>query len=471
MKTRAPDTERDQPGTDTELSLAQLAERRARIARKAKSHPKERFISLMHHLQPELIREGLKRIPRDSSAGVDGMSVECACRYLDEILPDTLKEIHQGCYAPPPAKRVYIPKADGSQRPLGIPTVIDRSIQWATARVLEEIYEQDFLDCSFGFRPGRSCHHALATLSHGIQSEGLLYAWEVDIEDFFGSLKHGWLMEFLRHRIGDPRVLKLIEAWLKAGVMEQGRWSETEQGTPQGGSISPLLANVYLHYVLDLWFERKIRRKLRGRARLIRYADDFVVLFSNPADREEVALLLRMRLEKFGLRISEKKTHDTDLAGGMRGWSPKTKQKPSTGGKRTRTRRAVRFLGMTIYRNQKYSRKGWTVVFHTESRRLSRATHAMRELMKKIQHWSIEEQARRISSVLRGHYAYYGLAGNEKLKSFYWETLKAWKKSLSRRSQRSRMTVEKWDRHLKRYPLPLPRLHLRYTQLSSYVIA
>ena len=213
------------------------------------------------------------------------MTAEQARKNLNWILPPILKQIHEGRYEPPAVRRVYIPKADGKQRPIGIPAVIDRAIQAAMTKILNEIYEQDFLKCSFGFRPGLSCHHALATVN------AIMYRWkmehvlEVDIQDFFGSLSHDWLGRFLRLRISDKRALKLIEAWLKAGVMEEGKWQEVERGTPQGGSVSPLLANIYLHYVLDLWFEKKIKSKLRGKAELVRYADDFLPVLQEPSRR------------------------------------------------------------------------------------------------------------------------------------------------------------------------------------------
>ncbi|MBF0107037.1 MAG: hypothetical protein HQM16_17140 [Deltaproteobacteria bacterium] len=249
--------------------------RRAQIAVKARSNPKERFNNLMHHLTPKLVEECLLKIPRNSSSGTDKMTREQAQKHLSWLLPPIMQQIHQGNYEAPPVRRVYIPKADGKQRPIGVPQVVDRAIQGSMSRILNEIYEQDFLPSSFGFRPGLGCHHALATIQASLSRWNMNHVLEVDIRDFFGSLSHGWLMEFLELRIGDKRVLKLIKAWLKAGVMEKGQWQPaTGTGTPQGGSISPLLANIYLHYVLDLWFEKKIRKQLRRKAQLVRYADD-----------------------------------------------------------------------------------------------------------------------------------------------------------------------------------------------------
>src|SRR5207249_10957808 len=225
--------------------------------------------------------------------------------------PPILKQIHEGRYTPPPVRRVYIPKADGAKRPIGVPAVIDRAIQAAMAKVLNEIYEQDFLKCSFGFRPGLGCHHALATINEVLYRRKLEDVLEVDIRDFFGSLSHEWLMRFLGLRIGDRRVLMLIQAWLKAGVLEEGRWQEGEKGTPQGGSISPLLANIYLHYVVDLWFERKMKPRFQGKAALVRYADDFCVFFEHATEVDTMRNLLQARLGQFGLTPAAEKTNET----------------------------------------------------------------------------------------------------------------------------------------------------------------
>ena len=318
MGTKEPNTEsgnlrehRNPAGLDPES-------KRALIAAKARSQPKAKFVNLMHHLSFDLVRECLEKIPRQSATGGNGVTVESALKNLDWILPPLLQAIHQGRYEAPAVRRVWIPKANGGQRPIGVPEIVDRAIQAAMAKILNEIYEQDFLNCSFGFRPKVGCHHALATINELIQRSAMNFALEVDIRDFFGSLNHEWLRKFLGLRIGDQRVLKLIDAWLAAGVMEKGQWQQMEKGTPQGGSISPLLSNVYLHYVLDLWFDRKVKGRLGGASHLVRYADDFVILMRNPTDLEEVKTLLTARLAQFGLTIAEEKTHKTDLSPGRR---------------------------------------------------------------------------------------------------------------------------------------------------------
>lgn len=431
--------------------------RRARIAVKARTSPKEQFNNLLHHLTPQLIEECLAKIPRSSAPGTDEMTREQAQKNLSWLLPPIMQQIHQGNYEAPPVRRVYIPKADGKQRSIGVPQVVDRAIQAAMSRTLNEIYEQDFLPCSFGFRPRLGCHHALATIRESLIKCGMNYALEVDIRDFFGSLSHDWLRKFIELRVGDKRVLKLIHAWLKAGVMEQGRLQPaTKQGTPQGGSISPLLANIYLHYVLDLWFEKRIRKQLRHKAKLVRYADDFVVLFKDPHDLEDFKILLRARLAQFNLDIAEEKTHTTDLT-----------PRPNGGGGE---RRRITFLGFNIYRAINRKRTGWKVVFQTEGKRFTRAKAAMKATLRRIRHWELEKQAERVNAILSGHFNYYGLAGNShRLLHFRWETLRQWRRCLSRRSQNGLVNWEKMKEVYERYPLRSPRIRISYASMASYV--
>lgn len=429
--------------------------KRARIAAKARNDSSFQFTNLMHHLDRGLVEECLARIPKNSAPGIDGMTVEQARKNSNWLLPPLLNQIHQGRYKASAVRRVYIPKPDGQQRPIGVPEILDRSLQAAMAQILNEIYEQDFLSCSFGFRPGRGCHNALATVHELLGKHKLNYALEVDLRDFFGSLNHEWLRKFLAHRIRDKRVLKLIEAWLKAGVMERGKWQSSDVGSPQGGSISPLLANIYLHYVLDLWFERKIRKQLRGKARLVRYADDFIILFENQQDIEEVNALLKARLTQFNLSISEAKTHTTDL-------------RPHPAGQ-GHDRRHMTFLGFSIFRAKNRNKTGYKIVFQTEGKRFTRSKTMMKEKLWKMMHWKVEVQAERINAILRGHYNYYGLAGNGKrIQNFGHETLRYWRWCLSRRSQKGSLNWEKMNAVLKEYPLTQPKIRIHYSELNSY---
>jgi len=429
--------------------------KRAAIAAKARKNPKEQFNNLLHHLSYELVAECLSEIPQSSAAGVDGMGAKEAKENLSWLLPPILKQIHEGRYTAPPVRRVYIPKADGTKRPIGVPVVVDRAIQAAMAKVLNEIYEQDFLKCSFGFRPGLGCHHALATINEILYRRKLEDVLEVDIRDFFGSLSHEWLMRFLGLRIGDKRVLMLIQAWLKAGIFEEGQWQEVEKGTPQGGSISPLLANVYLHYVVDLWFERKIKRQFRGQAELVRYADDLCLFFQNPTDVGTMKTLLSARLAQFGLTLSEEKTHQTHLG---------RRRNPST-----HERRRLTFLGFTIYLAQSWSQKSSKIVFQTDGKRYSRAKATMRERIHRMRHHPVDDQVRAINQILRGHFNYYGIAGNvRKLQAFWNFTQREWKHSLSKRSQKGRLTWDKLTAILDQHPLTPPRLRIRYPDLAAY---
>jgi len=410
----------------------------------------------MHHLTFELVKECLENIPRKSAPGVDGMTVETALKNLDWLLPPLLDAIHQGRYEAPPVRRVFIPKSSGGQRPIGVPEIIDRAIQAAMAKILGEIYEQDFLKCSFGFRPKMGCHHALATINELIHRSGMNHALEVDIRDFFGSLSHEWLRRFPGLRVGDKRVLKLIDAWLSAGVMESGNWQEMEKGTPQGGSISPLLSNVYLHYVLDLWFERKIKARLSGKAHLVRYADDFVILFTKPENVEEMRTLLTARLAQFGLSVAEDKTHKTDL-------TPRESQGD-------RGRRSMTFLGFNIFRALNRSGTGWKTVFQTEGKRLSRAKAAMKEKLHRMMHWEVEKQAEKINSLLMGHFSYYGIAGNmRKISAFRHFTVHYWRRCLSNRSQNGAVNWKRMEEILEKSSLCPARIRISYPALASYV--
>lgn len=279
-----------------------------RIAAKARCEPKLRFTSLAHHITRDRVQRNLSKIPKRSAAGVDGQTVEAAKESFGEWIEPMLQSIHRQGYRAPAVRRVYIPKPGKTEkRPLGVPTVSDRALQRSTAEVLSAIYEQDFLPCSFGGRPELSAHHALSTLNEAI---GGLTGWvlEADLKNFFGSLSHEWMLRFIEHRVGDPRLISLIRRWLKAGVLEDGAVHPSDEGTPQGGSISVLLSNVYLHYVLDLWFERVVKTRLRGEARLVRYIDDFVICFQYRSDALQVEEALRHRLEKFGLTLEPNKT-------------------------------------------------------------------------------------------------------------------------------------------------------------------
>src|SRR3954469_4167562 len=303
-----PSMQRDEPPT-METGLE-------RIADKARCEPKLRFTSLAHHITADRVWRNLCQIPNHSAPGVDGQRIPEAKESFQGWIGEMLQSVHRKGYKAPVIRRVYIPKpGKQEERPLGVPTVSDRALQRSTAEVLSAIYEQDFLPCSFGGRPGRGAHHALATLNEVIAGRKVGWVLEADLKNFFGSLDHDWLLQFVQHRVGDPRLISLIRRWLKAGVLEEGVVTPSEMGTPQGGSISVLLSNVYLHYALDLWFERVAKPRLRGEAYLVRYIDDFVVCFQFREDALRLQEALRKRLGKFGLHTNRPRPSWSNLAG------------------------------------------------------------------------------------------------------------------------------------------------------------
>jgi len=434
-----------------------------RIAAKARSEPTLRFTSLAHHITPDRVCRNLMRIPSRSAVGIDGQTVQAAKDSFNEWIGPMLQSVHRQGYHAPAVRRVYIPKPGKTEkRPLGVPTIADRALQRSAAEVMSAIYEQDFLPCSFGGRPRLSAHHALATLNEIIAGGKISWVLEADVKNFFGSLSHEWLLRFVEHRVGDARLINLIRRWLKAGVMEDGAIHSSDEGTPQGGSISVLLSNLYLHYVLDLWFERVVRGRLRGEARLVRYIDDFVICFQYREDAIRVETTLRRRLEKFSLTLEPDKTRLVEFG--------RFAQRQA--GKRGRTRpETLYFLGMTLYcsRNLKGNFK---VGMRTEKSRLRRSLATLRERMRQIRHFAITDQAHEINLILRGHYAYYGIAGNlRSLLKVYRTVERYWRKMLQSRSRDGkRLTWEIFSKIKERCPLLRPKLRLPYGKLQALAV-
>jgi group II intron reverse transcriptase/maturase len=345
---------------------------------------------------------------------------------------------------------------------LGVPTIADRALQRSTAEVLSAIYEQDFLPCSFGGRPGLGAHHALATLTEVIAGSKVGWVLEADLKNFFGSLDHGWVLQFVQHRIGDPRLISLIRRWLKAGVLEDGVVTRSEMGTPQGGSISVLLSNVYLHYVLDLWFERVAKPRLRGEAYLVRYIDDFVVCFQYRDDALRLQDALGKRLGKFGLALEPTKTKLVEFGRfAQRHASKHGRKRPET----------IYFLGFTLYCTR--NRKGnFKVGMRTEKSRLRRSLLLLQEKMRQIRHLTIGQQVDELNDALRGHYAYYGVAGNIRaLQRVYRNVERYWRKMLCSRSWAGRhFTWADFGRLKERVPLLQPKLRLPYRALQALAV-
>lgn len=426
--------------------------RRERIATLAKQSHERAFLSLNHYLDFHWLETAFGRTRKDGAVGVDGQTAAAYEANLETNLQSLLDRAKSGTYHAPPVRRVHIPKGPGSTetRPLGIPTFEDKVLQRAVAMLLEPIYEQDFLPCSYGFRPGRSAHQALAALREGLMQFGGGWIVDVDIRKFFDTLQHAPLRELLRRRIRDGVVLRLIGKWLNAGVWENGSLTHPDEGTPQGGVISPLLANIYLHYVMDEWFEREVKPRLTGRAFLIRFADDFVIVFEHESDARRVLEVLPKRFAKFGLTLHPEKTRLVRFVRPRYAASQEAAADEEPG--------TFDLLGFTHFWAR--SRRGyWVVKRKTARSRLRRAILAVSEWCRRNLHRPIAEQHRTLCQKLRGHFAYYGITGNSWSLSSYREVVtEAWRTWLSRRNRDHPMTWDLFRRLRERYPLPTPRI-------------
>jgi group II intron reverse transcriptase/maturase len=412
------------------------------------------FTSLVHHIDREWLEAAYRRVRKDAAAGVDGQTAEEFAQNLEENLQALLSRLKAGSYRAPAVRRVHIPKDSQSSetRPIGIPTIADKVLQRAVVMLLEPIYEQDFYDGSYGFRAGRSAHQALESLWR--QSMGMGGGWivEVDIRKFFDELDHHHLRTFLKHRIRDGVLLRLIGKWLNAGVMEGSQFSRPEAGSPQGGVISPMLANIYLHYVLDQWFAEEVQPRLTGRAYLIRFADDFVIGFSQRADAERIRALLPKRFGRFGLRLHPDKTRLVDFR------CPRGPRKPKGGPKDTP--RSFDLLGFTHYWAR--SRKGhWVIKRKTAADRLVRALRTVHQWCKANRHRPLAEQQQVLNQKVHGHCSYYGITGNSKsLGQYRYLLLRTWRYWLSTRNRQRSLTWDRFNLLLDRHPIcPARALH------------
>lgn len=420
-----------------------------RIAELARQAPQMSFTSLAHHLDLGLLHEAYQRTRKDGATGVDGQTAADYAGNLTSNLQDLLNRAKSGTYQAPPVRRVHIPKGTGNEtRPIGIPTFEDKVLQRAVAMILEAVYEQDFRDCSYGFRPGRSAHQALESLWRQTMGKGGCWIVEVDIRKFFDTLDHAHLRELLHRRVRDGVLLRLIGKWLNAGVLESGSISYPDEGTPQGGVISPLLANVYLHYVLDEWFEREVQPRLHGQAFLIRYADDFVMGFACESDARRVLEVLPKRFGKYGLTLHPDKTQ-------LVPFERPSERSDSGGGPRPGT---FDLLGFTHYWGRS-RRGGWVVARQTSSSRFSRAVMKIAAWCRKFRHHPLAEQQHTLRQKLRGHDAYYGITGNfSMLQRLRYVVGRVWRKWLSRRSRASPRSWDHFNRLLGRFPLPPARV-------------
>jgi group II intron reverse transcriptase/maturase len=408
-----------------------------------------RLTTLAHHIDVEWLREAYRRTRKDGATGVDGQTGEVYAANLEANLQSLLNRAKSGRYRAPPVRRVHIPKGAGDEtRPIGIPTFEDKVLQRAVTMLLEAVYEQDFLDCSYGFRPGRSAHQALEAFRRQTMSMHGGWVLELDIRKFFDTLDHAELRAFLDLRVRDGVLRRLIDKWLKAGVLEEGRLSRPESGSPQGGVISPLLSNVYLHYVLDTWFEGVVRPRMKGRAFLVRFADDAVMGFECEADARRVLAVLPQRFARYGLRLHPSKTRLVEFQR-----PPRQDPPPGSGRRRPGT---FELLGFTHYWGR--SRRGnWVVKRKTAAGRLSRSLRAVSQWCRRHRHEELCEQHRVLTQKLRGHYGYYGITGNyDALARFHRAVERRWRMWLSRRSQRGSLSWAAFRRLLRRHPLPQP---------------
>lgn len=423
------------------LSSGSVTTKIQRIAKLASKHPQRVFSSMAHAIDVEWVREAHRRTRKDGATGVDGRNAADFAKDLETNLQRLADSLRTGSYKPPPVRRVEIPKSPGKTRPIGIPTFEDKVAQRAVAMLLEAIYEQDFFAHSYGFRPGRSAHQALEQLQRRPTYWKRCWMIEADIKGFFDTLGHAQLRSILDERVRDGVVRRLVDRWLSAGVMENGSFRLAKFGTPQGGVISPLLANVYLHVVLDRWFQRDVWPRIKGKAMLIRYADDFVLLFEREDDARRVMAVLGKRFERFGLQLHPEKTQLLSF------------NSPGLGEKRAQRQRSFDFLGFTHYWAR--SRNGnWVVKQRTSKARFSRSLKRLKEQCHRMMHVPITHQHRILCAKLRGHYNYFGITGNgDALWRLRHYVERIWGRALARRNSR-RFAWRRFTPLLKRFPLP-----------------
>ncbi len=421
-----------------------------RVREVAERDKKVRFTALLHHIyDAEHLRAAYFALKRDAAPGVDGETWRHYGAALEAHLADLSDRLKRGAYRAKPVQRAYIAKADGRPRPLGIPTLEDKIVQRATVDMLNAIYEPDFLGFSYGFRPGRRPHDALDALYTGLLTRKVNWVLDADIRDCFGAIDHGWLVKFVEHRIADRRVVRLIQKWLNAGVLEDGTRTWSETGTPQGGSASPLLANVYLHYVFDLWVHRWRKRQAHGDVIVVRFADDFIVGFQHRADAEQFLAELRERFAKFKLELHPEKTRLLEFGP----YAAENRRRAGLGKPET-----FNFLGFTHICGKKRSNGRFTVLRQTIRKRLQAKLSEVKAELRRRWHDPIPKAGAWLRSVLLGHLQYYGVPMNgPALFTFCFQVGRLWYRALARRSQTGRPTWERMRRLIQRW-LPPPRI-------------
>jgi group II intron reverse transcriptase/maturase len=441
----------DQPNQYRTQKRESWSSRLAHVREVAKKDKKLRFTALLHHVTVDLLRESFFALKRGAAPGVDGVTWQEYGRGLEERLEHLHGRIHRGAYRALPSLRTWIPKPDGRQRPLGIAALEDKIVQHAVGRVLNQIWEEDFLGFSYGFRPGRSQHDALDALWVGITRKKVNWILDIDVRSFFDKVRHDWMIKFVEHRVGDKRIIRLIQKWLKAGVMDQGRWFETAEGTPQGSVISPALANLYLHFVLDLWVHQWRRRQAKGDVIACRYADDAVLGFQYRDEAERFLRELQERLAKFGLELHPEKTRLIEFGRfATQDRKKRGEAKPET----------FDFLGFTHISGTTRKAGRFTVRRQTNGKRMTAKLKEIKAQLKVRRHESNVETVKWLQSVVRGYFQYHAIPDNQtRLEAFRQEVLRMWLQQLRRRSQRSRWT---WECFMERLGRLLPEIRVRH---------
>lgn len=431
-----------------------------RIAEVARTRPKEKFTSLAHLINQEMIKACHNEMDKKKASGTDKVTKEEYGRCLEENVKDLINRMKRQAYKPQPVRRVYIPKAGtDKKRPLGIPAYEDKLVQASLAKILNAIYEQDFLECSFGFRPKRSCHDALKVLNKILDKWEINYVVDADIRGFFDHVDHEWMMKFIQHRIGDPNIQRLISRFMKAGVIEAGIQYDTPEGTPQGGPISPILANIYLHYVMDLWFEKMVRKECRGSAYMVRYADDAVFCFQYEEEAEEFHRQLIIRLKEFNLEVAEEKTKIITLG------KDNNDDDKSAGGNTKAG--SFDFLGFTHYTGRSKNGK-LRVKLKTSKKKFNASILKCKEWIKKSRHIPTRDLMKKLTTKVQGHCRYYGVTDNRNaVGNFIDEVKRLLYKWLNRRSQRKSFNWCKFNLFLKKYPLPRPKVYVNIFELGE----
>ena len=429
------------------------------VRKAAKERKQERFTSLLHHLNVDLLRDSFYALQRKASPGMDGVTWQEYETGLEDRLIDLHGRVHRGAYRAQPSRRVYIPKADGRQRPLGIAAVEDKVVQQAVVTILNQIYEVDFKGFSYGFRPGRSPHQALDALTVGIQRKKVNWILDADVMGFFDNLSHEWALKFIEHRVADRRILRLIQKWLKAGVSEDGQWSKTDKGTPQGAVASPLIANVYLHYLFDLWADVWRRRAAKGDVIIVRYADDVVLGFQQRADAVRFLEAFKERLAKFGLELHPDKTRLIEFGRyAARERIRRGEGKPET----------FNFLGFTHFCGQRHKTETFTVWRITAKKRMVAKLNIIKAELQRRKHDRTSQVGVWLRSVVTGYYQYHAVPGNiDQLRLFQRRVNRLWHSVLVRRSQRARKKWEKFAPVFDKW-IPTPRVLHPYPHTRFY---